>query len=100
MFDFKKLVARYLRETADKIDAGTSEISENEAMDILGVIAHEVMSKAQASSYLNVSIKRFDGLLRERKIPQGKKRVGFKEKVFYRDELDMAIRKMKDGKKK
>ena len=95
MFDFKKLVAKYLRDTANKIDAGTSEVSENEAMDILRIIAHEVMSKAQASSYLNVSIKRFDGLLRERKIPQGRKRVGFKEKVWYKDELDKSIYKNK-----
>lgn len=95
MFDFKKLVAKYLRDIADKIDAGTSEVSENEAMDILRIIAHEAMSKAQASSYLNVSIKRFDGLLRERKIPQGKKRVGFKEKVWYKDELDKSIYKNK-----
>ena len=60
MFDFKKLVVKYLRDTADKIDAGTSEISETEAVDILGVISHQVMSKEQACRYLNLSRARFD----------------------------------------
>ena len=93
MFDFKRLVSKYLREAADKIDAGTSEISDSEAVDILGVIAHEVMSKEQACNYLNLSRSRFDDLVREKKIPKGKKRVGFKEIIWYRDELDLCKRK-------
>jgi hypothetical protein len=38
--------------------------------------------------------------VREKKIPRGRKRVGFKELVFYKDELDVAIKRMKDGKEK
>ena len=95
MFDFKALVAKYLRELANKIDAGTSDISEGEAMDILGVIAHESMSKAQAASYLNVSIKRFNDLTIERKVPKGRKIVGFKEHRWYKDELDRCVYKNK-----
>lgn len=88
MFDFKKLVVKYLREMADKIDGGTSEISESEAMDILSVVAHQAMSKQQACQYLNLSVPRFDQLVREKKIPRGRKKVGWKEKVWYRDELE------------
>lgn len=98
MFDFKKLVVKYMREVADKIEVGTSEISESQAIDILRIVAHEVMSKEQACSYLNLSRARFDDLVREKKLPKGKKRVGFKEKVFYKDELDLAVRRMKDYK--
>lgn len=90
MFNFKKLVVKYLREVADKIDAGTSEITETEAVDIMKVIAHEALSKEQACNYLNLSRSRFDDLVREHKIPQGIKRVGFKEKFWYKDELDMC----------
>lgn len=90
MFDFKKLVVKYLREVADKIDAGTSEITETEAVNIMKVIAHEALSKEQACNYLNLSRSRFDDLVREHKIPQGIKRVGFKEKFWYKDELDMC----------
>lgn len=88
MFDYKKLVTKYLREAADKIDAGTSEVTEEEAMHILGNIAHQPMSKAQAYKYLNLSRPRFDMLVAIGKIPKGKKRVGFKEKVWWKDELD------------
>jgi predicted DNA-binding transcriptional regulator AlpA len=62
-------------------------------MDILSVVAHEAMSKEQACNYLNLSRSRFDDLVREEKLPKGKKRVGFKELVYYKDELDMCKRK-------
>lgn len=90
MFDFRKLVVKYLREAADRIDAGTSEITESEAMDIMKVIAHEAMSKEQACIYLNISRSRFDDLVREKKIPKGRKIAGYKELRWYKDELDMC----------
>jgi predicted DNA-binding transcriptional regulator AlpA len=93
MFEFRRMVVKYLREIADKIEVGTSEISESQAMDILSVVAHEAMSKEQACNYLNLSRSRFDDLVREGKLPKGKKRVGFKELVWYKDELDMCKRK-------
>lgn len=93
MFDFKKLVVKYLREVADKIDCGTSEISATEAMDILKVIAHEPMSKEQACNYLNLSRSRFDDLVREGRIPKGRKRVGLKELSWWKDELELCKRK-------
>lgn len=93
MTDFRRLVVKYLREVADKIDAGTSEVSESQAVDILRTVAHEAMSKEQACTYLNLSRSRFDDLVRERKLPKGRKRVGFKEKIWYKDELEMCKKK-------
>lgn len=90
MFDFKKLVVKYLKEVAEKIDSDTSEITESQAIDILRMIAHEAMSKEQACVYLNLSRSRFDDLVREKKIPRGQKRTGFKELVWWKDELDMC----------
>ena len=87
MFDFKKLVVKYLREAADKIEVGNSELSETEAMDILKVIAHKSMSKEQAAQYLNMSTSRFDDYVRMGKLPKGKKIVGFKELRWFEDEL-------------
>ena len=68
-------------------------VTEEEAMEILSIVANEPMSKDQACSYLNLSRSRFDDLVREGKIPKGRKRKGFKELVWYKDELDTAIRK-------
>ena len=93
MLDFRKLVVKYLRDVADKMDAGTSEVTESQAIDILRIVAHEAMSKEQACNYLNLSRSRFDDLVRERKIPKGQKRVGFKELIWWKDELDMCRRK-------
>lgn len=87
----KKLITKLLRETADKIDSGNCELSESEAMDIMSVLSHQVMSKEDACIYLNLSRSRFDDLVREKKLPKGKKRRGFKELVFYKDELDRAV---------
>lgn len=98
MFDFKQLVVKYMREVADRIDAGTSEVTESQAIDILRIVAHEAMSKAQACKYLNLSRARFDDLVREKKLPKGKKVTGYKELRFYKDELDIALRKLKEKK--
>ena len=86
----RKQIARELRNLANKFDANTTEISETQAMDIMSMLTHEVMSKEQACNYLNLSRSRFDDLVREKKIPEGRKRVGFKELVWWRDELDLC----------
>lgn len=90
-----QLVVKLLRDTADKLDTGNSELSDSEAMDIASLLSHEVMSKAKACKYLNLSRSRFDDLIREKKLPKGKKRVGFRELCWYKDELDNCIMKLK-----
>ena len=74
-----RLLTKLMRDTADKIDAGNCELSVDEAMDLLNVLSHESLSKDQACSFLNLSRSRFDDLVRERKIPKGRKVRGFKE---------------------
>lgn len=88
----KRAVIKLLRETADKIDSGNCELNEEQAMDIMSVLSHEVLSKDEACSYLNLSRSRFDDLVREGKIPKGRKRRGFKELIWYKDELTEIIR--------
>jgi predicted DNA-binding transcriptional regulator AlpA len=89
------MITRLLRETADKLDAGNSEISETEAMDIAEALCHHVMSKDTACRYLNMSRSRFDDLIRMKKLPKGRKRIGFKELVWFQDELDNCVKKLK-----
>lgn len=87
----KRIVAKYLREIADKIDAGTCELSEQEAIEIMGAVAHRVLSKDQACQLLNLHRSRFDDLVRAGKIPRGRKRKGFKELIWYEDELRQYV---------
>ena len=83
------LIAKELRNLADKFDAGTTEIDETQAMDIMSMLTHEVMSKDKACRFLNISRSRFDKV-REKVIPRGRKRVGFKELVWFKDELEQC----------
>lgn len=84
----KKIVIRLLRDTANKLDAGTCEITEEEALAIVNNTTHVAISKEMACNYLNMSRSKFDSKVSEGTIPEGRKRVGFKEKVWYKDELD------------
>lgn len=87
----KNTIIKMLRETSDKIEVGTCEMSDTDAMELLSILSHRAMSKEDACIYLNISRSRFDDLVREGKLPKGRKRRGFKELVFYQDELDASI---------
>lgn len=87
-----KLITKLLRETADKIDTGNCELSDSEAMEIMSVLSHQAMSKEDACIYLNLSRSRFDDLVREGRLPKGRKRRGFKELRWYKDELDRCVK--------
>ena len=45
MLDVKNLLSKELRKVADKIDAGTCEMSVDEAMNIVNIHTHEPLSK-------------------------------------------------------
>lgn len=83
----KRTVSKLLRQIADKIDGGTCELDEEQAMNIMSTIGHEPLSKDAACSYLNISRSKFDSLVADGKLPKGKKRRGFKELVWFKDEL-------------
>ena len=87
----KKLLIKLLRETANKIESNNCELSDQEMTDIMGIISHRVLSKEQACSYLNLSRSRFDDLVREGRIPKGRKRRGFKELIWFEDELSNCM---------
>lgn len=87
----KRMIVKLLREIADKIDAGTCELSEQEALEIMGAVAHRVLSKDQACAFLNIKRSRFDDHVRAGRIPRGRKRKGFKELIWYEDELRQCI---------
>lgn len=87
------LIAKELRKLADKFDAGTTEADETQVMDVMSMLTHRVMSKEVACKFLNLSRSRFDDLVREGKIPKGRKRTGFKELVWWEDELELCKKK-------
>lgn len=71
------VIKEELLNIVDNIDAGNSNISEEECNSIISILKTFTekdipMSKYQAFNYLHISRATFDNLVREGKIPQGK----------------------------
>lgn len=87
-----RMTVRYLRDTANKIEKGDCDITDEQAMEIMSVIANEQLSKDQACSFLNLSRSRFDTLVREGRIPKGKKTRGLKELTWNKKDLLQCLK--------
>ena len=86
----EKIVAKLMRQYADAIDAGNSHLNAEQATNILSAIAHIEMTKEEVCDYLNLSRSRFDDLVREGKLPRGKKVKHKNNLVWYKDEVMFA----------
>lgn len=79
-----QIIKGYLLKIVDDIDAGNTNASEDELVQAAVVLKKLLrkdtpMSKYQAYTYLGISRATFDNMVREGKIPRGKKVAGFKE---------------------
>ena len=95
-----KVIKELLLKVVDNIDSGNSNISEDEGVEIIGMIKEltdktQVLSKYKACAYLNVSRATFDNYVREGKLPKGKKVAGFNELSWTKKELDEYKKKFK-----
>jgi hypothetical protein len=95
-----KVIRDYLAKIIKDIDAGNSNITEDDAIKLAETLRaftdKEVrLSKYAACRYLNVSRATFDNYVRMGKIPKGLKVAGFKELSFAKKDLDLFITKMK-----
>lgn len=91
------IIKKILLGLVDDIDAGNSNLTEEEELEILDVLKKytrkdKPMSKYEAYTYLRISRAKFDNLVREGKLPQGKKQQGFKELSWTKKELDKYIK--------
>lgn len=95
-----EIIKSLLLKIIDNIDAGNSNITEGEAMELIKIIKSytdktQRLSKYQACKKLNISRATFDNLVREGVISRGQKVVGFKELFWTEKELDNIINKRK-----
>lgn len=91
-----KVIKELLLKIVDDIDAGNSNITNEEALELantISVLANKDrrMSKYAACQYLNVSRATFDNYVKEGKLPKGKHDIGFKELSWSRRDLDNLI---------
>lgn len=100
-----QLLKKCLLKLVDDIDAGNTEITENDALQICGLVNElihkdERMSKYKAYTYLNISRATFDNYVAQGLLPKGKKEAGYKELSWYKKDLDNFIRSVKENKNK
>ena len=86
-------IKKLLLKIIDDIDAGNSNITEDEGIKIVESLRRYTrkdigMSKYQAYTYLNISRATFDNLVKAGKIPKGKKIEGFKELRWFKKDLN------------
>lgn len=84
------VISQSLRQLADDVDAGKFECDKEQMTQVVTQLAEfntEFLSKAQACDYLNISRSTFDKLVKDGKLPKGKKRRGFKELSWKKEEL-------------
>lgn len=87
-----KLIAQQLRMFADNIDAGNTNATEEELLEMcnyLGFITDPEgkLSKYQAIRFLGISRATFDNYIAKGLIPKGMEQQGFKEKFWYKKDL-------------
>lgn len=93
------MVARLLRQYADQIENGGCDCSLEEQCAIFDTLSHRAISKEDATSFLHISRSTFDTMVRNNILPKGQKRRGFKELVWYEDELRKCVIECKNGNK-
>lgn len=91
-----EMIRKYLLKLVDDIDAGNSNLTEKEAVELVDALKRltdkqKRLSKYEACKYLNVSRATFDNYVREGKLPRGTKEAGFKELSWTIKELDEFI---------
>lgn len=99
-----KVIRSLLQKIIDDIDAGNSNINEEDSIKIVKVLSEYTrkdngISKYAAYEYLNMSRATFDNYVREGKIPRGKHEIGFKELRWYKKDLDKFIEESRNGNK-
>ena len=84
----------------NRIDAGNSNITDEEAINLVKVLKKYTdkdkrISKYEVCRYLNISRATFDNYVRKGKLPRGKHEIGFKELSWDMKTLDEFINKMR-----
>jgi len=94
-----KLIRALFAEGIDKIDAGNSNMTEeeeNQVIEIFQIINDDKISKYQARQILkNMPASTFDKHVRDGDIPRGRKRAGWNELYWYKKDILDFLAKMK-----
>lgn len=90
-----KIIRNLLQQIIDDIDSGNSNISETEqfkVIDFINKINQKELSKIESAEYIGVSRATFDNYITRGLIPKGKKRSGFNELSWNKQDLDKFLK--------
>lgn len=87
----KQLLLHELRSAIDRVERDECAMTDGEAMKVIAALTHEAMSKEQVVNYLGWSRSKFDDYCARGLMPKGRKRVGWKELVWYKDEINDSL---------
>ena len=92
-----QLIKKLLLKIISDIDAGNSNVTEEEACEIIKYInsmtnREQRLSKYQVCQALNISRATLDNYIREGKFPKGSHTAGFKELSWNKKDLDEYLK--------
>lgn len=95
-----KVIRNLLQKIIDDIDAGNSNLNEQETIQVASMLREyfnkdEVMSCYRACQYLGISKATFYNYISNNYLPKGKHNIGFKELSWSKKELDECKNKIK-----
>lgn len=85
------MLVRELKRYLTLLEEDRLECTPNEAMQVISQLSHEPMSREQVLIQYGFSHSTFSDYVAKGLLPKGRKRQGFKELVWFRDEIDNAI---------
>lgn len=92
-----QLIRNRLADIIEDIDAGNSTLTDEETIEVAQILdkfsrKDKPISKYEAYTYLGISRATFDNLVKEGKLPKGRKQQGFKELFWYKKDLNKYIK--------
>lgn len=90
MIKSKKAIAAIFRQIADKIEAGTCEVDDEELTEIANSFIHRKLNAEQLCHHLGVSRSTLTRMVADGRIPHPKKTLGG-DKYWWQDEVDNSM---------
>lgn len=87
MIKSKRAIANVFRQIADKIEAGTCEVDDEELTEIANSFIHRKLNAEQMCHYLNISRSTLTRMIADGRVPVPKKTLGG-DKYWWQDEVD------------
>ena len=95
MIKSKKAIAAIFRQIANKIEAGTCEVDDEELTEIANSFIHRKLNAEQLARHLNVSRSTITRMVADGRIPRPRKTLGG-DKYWWQDEVENHIAEYKE----